>query len=282
MGLGIKIPRNALAKAAKDYKENPNGDNIELEPGTYLAVITGLKGVETTKGPQIIAECKIGGDVDDKVKGGKVAMWFSFDEDRVIHLLRFLGKLGYEVDELDAKRLDEIAEEVKEAQHVIRLKATQKDDYVNVRMNKVMTDMTAEEVLAGEGSAAEEEEEEEKPKKSKTKAKAEPEEEAEEEEEEKPSKKTKKPAKEEEEEEAEEEEEKPKAKSKPKKEEEPEEEVEEEKDTVVKVGMKVKFKIKGDLHKGSIVSIDSEEGKVVVKSATDDKKYRLSPDKLED
>lgn len=284
MGLGIKIPRNALAKAAKEFKDNPNGENVELEAGTYLAVIKGLKGVETQKGPQVIAECVVGGDVDEKVKGGKVALWFSFDEDRVIHLLRFLAKLGYDVDELDVARLEEIADEMKEANHVIRLKASASKDgeHMNVRMDKVMTDMTADEVMGGASASddTEAEEEEAKPKK---KAKKEVEAEEEVEEEEKPTKSVKKKAKPEpEEEEAEEEEEKPAKKAKKEVvEEEEEEEVAEEENTVVKVGLKVKFKIKGEQHKGSIVSIDHEEGKVVVLSAVDKKKYRLSPDKLE-
>lgn len=281
MGLGIKIPRNALSKAVKDFKDNPNGDNIELEPGTYLAVITGMKGVETQKGPQVVIECKIGGDVDDAIKGGKVALWFSFDEDRVIHLLRFLAKLGYDVDDLDVKMLEEHAEAIKDAKHVIRLKAAQSKDgeYVNVRMNKVMTDMSADEVLAGEGDAGEDDAEEETPKKkekSKPKEDAE-EEEDDEEEEEKPKKKSKK------EDDEEEEEEPAKKKKKDEDEEEDEEEEEEEKeeDKIVKVGLKVKAKIKGELVKGVIVEVDHDEGKVVIKAA-DGKKYRLSPDKLED
>lgn len=307
MSLGIKIPRNALAKAAKEYAENPNaGQDAQLEPGSYLGVIKGMRGVETSKGPQLVMDVIVGGDCDPAVKGGKVTIWFSFDEDRVVHLLRQLTNLGYDVDDLDEKKLTVIAKEIKEAKHVVRLKAsTSKDgDYVNVRINKVMTDMDADEVLDGAGSVDDtegsaEDEDATPAKKTKAKAKVEPEEEdaeaeAEEDAEEEPKPKAKKkaaPAAEEEEEDADaEEDEKPKTKTKVKGKAKPADEEEEvvedaeedaeEAGTALKVGTKCSVKIKGVTHKVVVVSIDYDEEKALVKSSTDGKKYKVDPSKL--
>jgi hypothetical protein len=291
-GLGIKIPRNALAKAAKEYAENPNaGQDAQLEPGTYLGVIKAMRGVETTKGPQIVMDVIVGGDCDESVKGGKVTLWYSLEEDRIIHLFRSLTNLGYDVDDLDEAKLTAIATEIKEASHVVRLKATTSKDgeYVNVRINKVMTDMDASEVLDGtasvddtEGSAADEEAGKkgagtDKGKKSKAKEEPAEEEEGEEDEtgdeepeaeEEPKAKKTKgKKTPEPEPEESEE------------AEAEPEEEAEEEKE--LKVGTKGTIKVKGVTHKIVVISIDFDEGKAIVKSSTDGKKYKVDPSKIE-
>lgn len=303
MSLGIKIPRNALTKASKEYAENPNaGQDAQLEPGSYLGVIKGMRGVETSKGPQLVMDMVIGGDCDESVKGGKVTIWFSFEEDRIVHLLRQLTNLGYDVDELDEKKLTVIAKEIKDAKHVVRLKAsTSKDgEYVNVRINKVMTDMDADEVLGGagsaddtEGSAADEDATPAKKTTKKSKKEPEPEEdaaEAEEEEEEKPAKKKAKAPVEEIEEEEEAEEEKPKTKTKakakkPAEEEEEdaeavEDEPEEDAATELKVGAKCSMKVKGVTHKVVVVSIEHDEGKAIVKSSTDGKKYKVDPEKL--
>lgn len=271
MALGIKIPRNALAKGKEAYQKDPNGSqNVDLEPGTYLGVVTGGRGVDTKNGAQLVFDIKVGGEVDDSIKGGKVSIWFSFDEERVIHLFRFLNKLGFDVSDLDEDTLESILDQIKEEPKVVRFKASEKDGYVNYRINKVMDDMSVEEVLGeSAGSEESEESEEEKPKKKDKKVKKDEEEgesaEEEAEEEEKPKKSDKKAKKEEaEDEEAEE----------------AEEEAAEEEEVVVKVGMKCKTKIKGEVVKVEVVAIDEDEGKVVVKSSKDGKKYRISPENL--
>lgn len=147
MGIGIKIPRNALTKGREEFRKGGSGGNVELEPGTYLAAVVGLKGVETSKGPQLVINCIVGGDeVPDDQKGGNVALWHSFEESRVVYLFRDLSKLGYDVTELDEKTLEEIAEDLAENKPVVRIRATQSGDYTNIRFRGLMESLSVEDL----------------------------------------------------------------------------------------------------------------------------------------
>lgn len=147
MGIGIKIPRNALAKGREEFRKGDSGGNVELAPGTYLAAVVGLKGVETSKGPQLVMDCLVGGDeVPDEQKGGRIALWYSFEESRVVYLFRDLSKLGYDVAELDEKTLEEIAEDLAENTPVVRIRATQSGDYTNIRFRGLMESLSVEDL----------------------------------------------------------------------------------------------------------------------------------------
>ena len=142
MGLGIKIPKNAFAKGREKFKEGDDFNNVELEPGVYVAAVVDGRGVDSKNGPQIVFDCKVGGECDESIRGGRTSLWFSFEENRVAFLFRFLALLGYDVDDLDEKMLEEIIADVKENKPVIRLKASQSGDYVNVRATKRLEDMS--------------------------------------------------------------------------------------------------------------------------------------------
>lgn len=127
MSLGIKIPKNALKAGQAEYKKNPKGSgNVDLERGVYVAAVDGLKGVETDNGPRLLLEVLVGGDVDDDVKGGKTAVWWSFEEDRTVWLFRDLAKLGYQVDSLDTETLEEIDKDLRKNHPVVKIKINAK------------------------------------------------------------------------------------------------------------------------------------------------------------
>jgi len=127
-GVGIKIPRNALAAGRKAYQDDPNGsENLELPPGSYIGAIVDARGVDTKNGPQLVLDVKIGGeDCDSEYLGGKVGIWFSFDEERVVHLFRLFSKLGYEVEDLDDDLLKEITSDIKANKPVVSVRANSK------------------------------------------------------------------------------------------------------------------------------------------------------------
>ena len=281
MGLGIKIPRNALSAGREAFQNNPNGgDNVALDPGEYLGLIKGIKGVETAKGPQIVCDISVGGeDVDSSVKGGTVSLWFSFEEDRVVFLFKFLALLGYQdkIEELDPGSLDEIANELPGRNIIVKFRATEKDGYTNLRLKKVMEDLTPEEIgleenapKKGKGKAkakadADEDEDEPLPKvkgKEKAKAKASDDDDEDETVEEKPKAKGKE-------------------KAKAKKDDDEDETVDDEDDTVeVKVGLIANATIKGEERSVKVTKILTEEGKIIVQDLESDEKFKISPDRL--
>jgi hypothetical protein len=278
MGLGIKIPRNALSAGREAFQNNPNGgDNVALDPGEYLGLIKGIKGVETAKGPQIVCDISVGGeDVDSSVKGGTVSLWFSFEEDRVVFLFKFLALLGYQdkIEDLDAATLDEIANELPGRNIIVKFRATEKDGYTNLRLKKVMEDLTPEEIGLEENAT--------KKGKGKAKAKADADEDEDE-----PAPKAKAKAKvkasDDDDDEDETAEEKPKAKGKEKAKAgaDEDETVDDEDDTVeVKVGLITNATIKGEERSVKVKKILAEEGKIIVQDLESDEKFKISPDRL--
>ena len=161
MGLNIKIPKNALKEGRKKYKEGGNYNNVELPKGTYIAAVTGGRGVETSNGPQIVLDLKVGGDCDPEYHGGSVSCWFSLEENRIIFLFKTLAKLGYDVDDLDEDTLEEILDELKENKPIVRLKAKKSGEYINLNIDKLLDDESYDELFAEGGEAAEEEEDDE-------------------------------------------------------------------------------------------------------------------------
>jgi hypothetical protein len=152
-GLGLKVPKSVFEKGREAYKTNPNGgfaDDVELTPGRHVAIVTGARGVTTDKGNSIVIDCKIAGESEQA--GGRVSVWYSLDEERIVHLFRTLTMLGYDVGDLDEKMLVEIMADLKENTPVVRLTAKQKGEYVNVYIDKKLDDVEASD--SGGSSAA--------------------------------------------------------------------------------------------------------------------------------
>ena len=272
MGLGIRIPRNALAAGRDAYAQNPaHGENVTLEPGEYLGLLAKLKAVDTKKGPQLVADIVVGENENNpEAKGGSVSLWFSFEEERIVHLFRFLKSLGYgdRLEDLDEDALAEIAEEIPGKNIVLRFRS---NDEGFIRLKKVMDGMTAEEIGLEENAT--------KPTKGKGKpAPAKP----------TPGKKA--PAKDESEE-AEPVEETPepkkaapakgKGKTPAKDEDEAEPADAEEDETIVlKVGLVCKAKIKGEDQEVKILKLLEDEGKVIAQILETGEKFKVKAENL--
>jgi hypothetical protein len=151
MGLGIKIPRNALAQGREAFAANPShGESVSLEPGEYFGLIAKLKAVDTKKGPQLVADITVGENENSpEAKGGSVSLWFCFEPERIIYLFRFLKSLGYgdRLEDLDEDSLSEIAKEIPGKNLVVKFRATESEGgHINIRLKKVMDEMTPDEI----------------------------------------------------------------------------------------------------------------------------------------
>ena len=157
MGLGIKIPKNVFAKAREDYKSNPGGqmEDVQLEPGRHVCIVIGARGVEAKGTPKFVIDLKVAGESEQA--GGRCSLWFELTEERTVHLLRCLTKLGYDVSDIDENGLSEIAEDLKKEKPVVRVTAKQNGEYVNAYLDKKLDDVTAAEVDVPTRPAQEEE-----------------------------------------------------------------------------------------------------------------------------
>ena len=162
MGFGIKIPKNALKQGAKQAKSDSSND-VELEPGSYTAAVMRIRGVNTGNGPQIVADLKVGGEgLEDHQQGGNVSLWFSLEENRILWLFKFLLMLGYEVDDDPTQAdIEEAAEDVENTQPIVRLQAKQSGDYINYKADKLLEELSYEDLFGDEEEEDDEEEEEE-------------------------------------------------------------------------------------------------------------------------
>lgn len=285
--LGVKIPKNAFKKGQAKYKESDDFNDVELDPGRYVCVVTGGRAVDTPKGPSVVVDLKVAGDHEEA--GGRVSVWFSLDEDRIVWLFRALTTLGYEVDDLDESMLAEILDDLSSSKPVVQLEAKRSGEYINYRIKKALEELSASDVEA----AAEGEEDE-------------------------PTEKPSKPSDDEDEDEDEEEDEDPlasldraalkkllkekgvslrvtksttddairdaiRAADSASDEEEEEDDPEGDDDEVeIAPGMKVTATYKGSGYEAEVVSIDEDAGKVLVKFKADDKikKVKLGPENL--
>ena len=161
MKLGFKIPKNALKAGAKKLTEG-YGENIELEPGKYTGAVVDGRGVKSANGDQIVFDVKMGGDdLDASQQGGNVALWFSLEENRIIFLLKFLVMLGFEIDDdMDQSVIEEAIEEIKAQRPVIRLTAKQNGEHLNINADRLMDDLSYDDLFP-DGDEEEEEEGEE-------------------------------------------------------------------------------------------------------------------------
>ena len=159
--LGIKIPKNTFKKAKEAFQEGGEfADDVELEPGRYVAILEKMEPVETSKGANLVARCTLVGEAEQA--GGRVSVWFSLDDDRLVWLYRLLTKLGYDVDAIDSEDdLADIVDQIEQDKLVIRLSAKRKGEYVNVFIDKVIEELSASEARAEAGLTEEDEEEEE-------------------------------------------------------------------------------------------------------------------------
>lgn len=145
MALGIKIPKGAFEQGKKAYKEGSSfPDDVELTPGRHVAILKKLRGVNTANGPKMVMDFKAAGESEQA--GGRFSIFYGVDADKIQYLFKDLAKLGYDVDDLDEKQLAAIAEQIEEAQHVVRVTAKQKGEYINVYLDKLLEDLTAAEV----------------------------------------------------------------------------------------------------------------------------------------
>lgn len=139
--MAIKIGKNAFA-SAKEKMADGGFNDVELEPGRYVGWVKDARTVAVKgKGDQIILDIMV------PDQGGRVSIWYSPEEERLVWLLRDLVKLGYDVSDLeDGKELEAILEAIKEAKHVVKITATSKDGFTNYKINQLLADQTADEI----------------------------------------------------------------------------------------------------------------------------------------
>lgn len=151
--LGITIPKNAFAKGREALKESGDFNDVELAPGRYVCIVKGGRGIEAKGTPKIVIDLEVAGEAEQA--GGRISVWYGLDEEKAQWLLRDLTKLGYEIEDLDEDRLAEILEELETNQPVVRVTAKKSGDYTNYRIDKLLPELTASEVRAGEGGGGE-------------------------------------------------------------------------------------------------------------------------------
>jgi hypothetical protein len=147
MGLGIKIPKGAFDKGREAYASGDDYNNVTLPRGRYICAITGAKAKEIKGEPKVILEATVGKE-HEEFSGGKVAMFFTLDEEKSVHLFRALAKLGFEVDDLDEKSLEVILNKLEKTNPVVRISAEPKGEFTNYKIADLQEDLTAAEVLA--------------------------------------------------------------------------------------------------------------------------------------
>ncbi len=139
MGLGIKIPKSALTAGREKFAKGDDNDNVELDPGKYIFQTSKVRGVDTKTGAQIVVDFQLLGEE----KKGKIGIFYSLAEDRIVYLFRFLALLGYDVAELDDAMLEEIVQDIETTKPVVRIKVSKKDDFTNYRVEKLIVDPSA-------------------------------------------------------------------------------------------------------------------------------------------
>lgn len=162
MPLGIKIPRNAIKQGAKNAKKG-FGDNLQLENGKYSGAVVRIKGVSTSKGDQVVANIKMGGEgLEEDQVGGEIALWFSLEENRIHHMFKFFALLGYEINEdTTPKEIDEAADEIMGDKPVILVSAKASGDNINYRAERLLEDESYDDLFGDEDESEEEDEAEE-------------------------------------------------------------------------------------------------------------------------
>ncbi len=160
-GLGIKIPKGAFKRGKESYASGDDFTDLELEANQrYTGIVVSGRGVSTAKGDQIVLDIQV-----PEVGPGKKGLFYSFEEDRIQYLFKDLHKILPEVD-IDALEEDDLGEVlamIKKEKPVVRLSTKQSGDYVNVRIDKLLPDLSAAEVIeeANSGSTKEESDESE-------------------------------------------------------------------------------------------------------------------------
>jgi hypothetical protein len=147
MALGIKIPKGAFAAGKQKLADGDDFNNVELEPGRYTCILKKGRAVSTANGPQIVFDMEVAGEADKK--GGSISVFFSLNEDRIVWLFRLLALLGYDVDNLDEAMLEEILNDIATNTPVVRVTASQKGDFINYRIDKLMSELTAADARGG-------------------------------------------------------------------------------------------------------------------------------------
>lgn len=260
MIMSMKIPKNVFAKAQEKFLAGDDFNNIVLEPGRYIGQIVEAKTQMVNEVPNVIIELNHVGDIEEDQKG-KIAIFFQLSEDRAVWLFRVLDTLGYDVSDLDGDKVESILADLKQNRPVVRFLAKKGGEYINYRIEKILTGDDAN-VPGVEGTAESEPEPIPTPKpnpvaaKTETKPKANP----------VAAKSTSKPV----------------PAPVPVAEEEVVEEVPEEvvEETVaITVGLKVKAKLASGDQNGVITAIDEVAQKVTIR-ADDKKLYKVGLDKI--
>lgn len=159
--MAIKIPKNAFKQGQKKFKEGDSFNDVDLPVGTYAAQVQKVRTVETKNGPSAVVDLKVGGeDLDESLLGGRISVWFSFDEERIVWLFRFLALVGFEVDDLDQATMEEYFIDIGEDKPIVRVTAKKSGEYMNYRITKLLDDLDPEDIGLGSDSDEDEEEDE--------------------------------------------------------------------------------------------------------------------------
>lgn len=146
--MAIKISKNVFKKAKSEMKDGFQED-VELDPGRYMAVVQDAKLVDQSDKGEIacVFHLKIVGD--SEFAGGRCSVWQNdVGGEGLKFLLYTLRTLGYEdnFDDLDQKVLEEILEDISVSSPVVRVTAKRSGEYINLRIDKVFEDMSAGDV----------------------------------------------------------------------------------------------------------------------------------------
>lgn len=153
MPLNVKIPKNVFAAAKAKMAESGSGeydDDIKLNPGRHVAITERLDILEIQGETKFIFRLKVAGESEQA--GGRVSIWYTFNEEFGHHALKALQKLGY--DDVDPSDLETIQKDIAKAKHVVRITAKDNGEYVNIFLDKKLEDLSASDV-GGESSADE-------------------------------------------------------------------------------------------------------------------------------
>lgn len=145
--LGVKLNKNVFNTGREKLAEGGDYNDVQLEPGRYVCVLVKGRAQEVKGSPKIVFDLKVAGESDKA--GGRISVWFDLGEDRIVHLMRLLDKIGYDVSDLDEDKLAEILEDVEANPKVVRVTAKQGGEYVNYYIDKLIEDLSPTEALGG-------------------------------------------------------------------------------------------------------------------------------------
>lgn len=132
----LREMKDRFNKGREEAKKNSGGGTTLLPGQKYLTRLGKTKIVETDDGLAIIFEFTA---IDGDQVGEKGVMFCGMGTDeKVGYLLRDLRKLGFEIDNLQPEQLPEIADMLNKDAPVVKIKVTEKGNFVNVYIDKLV------------------------------------------------------------------------------------------------------------------------------------------------